>query len=326
MKAERRNPAALVADVLRDTAPGGPVLFAGEDAADTKARSGLAGEIWVREAGGAVAPLPWPPEGEYAAATLRLPRAHDAYVMALHAIAARLAPGVPIYIYGPNEEGIRSAPRDLGGLFGHHESVLMRGHARVWRAERVKSPEGLRATLADWRRMQPLEFAGTKRDWVSYPGVFAQGLLDSGTALLIAKLPEAGAGAALDFGAGTGILARVLAERGFQVDMIERDCLAHDAATQNVPQARAIPGDSLAQAGRYKLIVSNPPIHDGRALNLRVLEALIAQAPQHLERGGRLMIVTQQTVPVPRIAQDHFSGVELLSEDRGFRVWALSNT
>lgn len=323
MKTERRNPAAVLAAALEGERVDGAVLFVGEDADDARTRSGLDGAVWVREAGGAMAPLPWPPEGMFVAATLRMPRAHDAYVMALHAIATRLVPGAPIYIYGPNEEGIRSAPRDLDGLFDHHESVLMRGHARVWRAERVASPEGLRTSLADWRRVQPLEFAGVKRDWVSYPGVFAQGLLDAGTALLIAQLPQSGAGAALDFGAGTGILARVLVERGFTLDMIERDCLAHDAAMRNVPQARAILNDRLVPSARYRLIVSNPPIHNGKAVDLRVLEALIAQAPQHLERGGLLLLVTQQTVPVPRLAQERFATVQCLSEAQGYRVWGL---
>lgn len=325
MKAERRTPAALVAAVFEEEPPQGRILFAGEDAADAQARSGFEGTVWLRDAGSAIDPLMWPPSQDYAAATLRMARAHDAYVMALHALAARLPEGAPIYIYGPNDEGIRSAPRDFAKLFADHETALTRGHSRLWRARRTASSDGLRATLADWRRVQPLEFAGAKRDWVSYPGVFAQGLLDPATALLIGVLPQNGTGAALDFGAGGGVLARVLMERGFAVDMIERDVLALEAARENVPQARAICGDRLFDSGRYGLIVSNPPIHVGRAVDLRVVESLMAGAPKLLTRGGSLMLVTQQTVPLPRLAEGHFKSVEQMAEFKGFRVWRLRN-
>ena len=325
MKAERRDPAALIAAVLSDEPPHGPVLFAGEDAADAKRRSGNEGTVWVREAGGPAEPMVWPPDGDYAAATLRLPRAHDAYVMALHALAARLPEGAPLYVYGPNDEGIRSAPRDFTPFFDAHESVLMRGHARVWRAKRSASSEGLKASLADWRRVQPLEFGGVKRDWVSYPGVFAHGLLDPATALLIEALPQNGSGPTLDFGAGSGILARALSERGFEVDMIERDAIVLEAARENAPAARAILDDGFNRAGDYGLIVSNPPIHVGRSLNLGLLERLVTQAPRHLKRGGALLVVAQQTVPVPRFAEGQFEACEQLAETRGFRVWRLKN-
>lgn len=325
MKAERRDPAALMAAVLLDEPPRGAVLFAGEDAAETKKRSGCGGTVWVRETGGAVEPSVWPPEMDFAAATLRLPRAHDAYVMAIHALAARLPEGAPLYVYGPNDDGIRSAPRDFNPYFNVHESVLMRGHARVWRARRSASCAALRGTLAAWRRVQPLEFGGVKRDWVSYPGVFAHGLLDPATALLIEVLPQNGTGPALDFGTGSGILARALSERGFQVDMIERDVVALEAARENAPAARAILDDGFNQAGDYTLIASNPPIHVGRSLNLGVLERLVTQAPRHLKRGGALMVVAQQTVPVPRFAEGQFSTCEQLAETRGFRVWRLKN-
>ncbi|NJO35532.1 MAG: 16S rRNA methyltransferase, partial [Rhodospirillales bacterium] len=34
-----------------------------------------------------------------------------------------------------------------------------------------------------------MEIAGTTRDWITYPGIFAAGRLDEGTALLLDALP-----------------------------------------------------------------------------------------------------------------------------------------
>jgi 16S rRNA (guanine1207-N2)-methyltransferase len=267
---------------------------------------------------------PWPPEGPFASASLRLPLDKSAYEMALHAIAARLPQGAPLLVYGANDEGIKSAAKAFAPFFELAESLLAKSHARVWRATRSAVTDGLRGKLADWRISAPLHLDGRVRDWVSYPGVFAKGGLDAGTALLLRHLPEAAGKIALDFGAGTGILARVLADRGAQVTMIEHDAVALEAARENVPEANALLGGALAE-GRFDLIVSNPPIHRGRQRDLGVVTALIAGARRHLRKGGALLIVVQKTVPVPRLAEGRIVAIDLLAEDGGYRVWRLSD-
>lgn len=265
---------------------------------------------------------PWPPDGSFASAILHMPRDKGAYEMALHALAARLPKGAPLLVYGFNGEGIKSAPKLFPPYFDSAETALAKSHARVWRAVRTEATEGLRGRLADWRKVAPLEIGGIIRNWVSYPGVFAKGGLDAGTALLLAHLPDAQGKAALDFGAGTGIIARVLADGGAAVTMIERDALALEAARQNVPEAEAVLGAALPE-GRFDLIVSNPPIHHGRERDLGVVTRLIGSARRHLRKGGALLLVLQKTVPVPRLAEGH-GHVQLLAEECGYRVWRLS--
>jgi 16S rRNA (guanine1207-N2)-methyltransferase len=253
---------------------------------------------------------------------LRLPLDKGAFEMALHAIAARLPQGAPLLVYGPNDEGIKSAANGFSPFFENAETVSVKGHARIWRATRTEVMEGLRGTLADWRKVTPLLLKEQPRDWVSYPGVFAKGGLDGGTALLLRHLPDADGKSALDFGAGTGVIARVLADRGARVTLIERDAVALAAARENVPEAQAILGSALPE-GRFDLIVSNPPVHAGKAKNLTVLAALIANARRHLRKGGALVIVVQQTVPVARLAEGHI-GAQIRAEEGGYRIWALS--
>jgi len=285
-------------------------------AADDTALPGTVG--WSR------ASAAWPPDGPFAAAVLRLPHDKGAYAMALHAIAARLRHGAPLLVYGANDAGIKSAAKALPPFFDHAETVTAKGHARIWRALRSAETAGLKAALSDWRAVQPLELAGMRHDWVSYPGVFAKGRLDAGTALLLRDLPEAAGKTVLDFGAGTGIIARVLADRGAKVTMVERDAIALEAARENVPEAGAILGSVLPE-GRFDLIISNPPIHHGKTRDLGVVTALIAQAKRHLRRDGSLLMVIQQTVPVPRLAEDRLSA-RMIAEEGGYRSWELSNT
>jgi 16S rRNA (guanine1207-N2)-methyltransferase len=295
----------LIADLPR------PLLFAGDEAPRDVV-------LWSRETAA------WPPDGPVASAVLRLPLDKGAYEMALHAIASRLPIGAPLLVHGPNDEGIKSAAKAFAPFFEHAETVLAKGHARVWRALRGAVTAGLRGTLADWRQVAPLQLEGRERLWVSYPGVFAKGGLDAGTALLLLHLPDAAGKTVLDFGAGTGVIARVLVDRGARVTVIERDAVALAAAQDNVPEAVARLGDALPE-GRFDLVVSNPPIHRGKEKDLTVLTRLIADAPRHLRKGGALILVVQKTVPVPRLAEGHFTAIRLKVEQGGYRSWELSD-
>lgn len=309
-------PSSVLIEALAAARPQGRVLCAGADAADI-ARTFPDAMPWRREDSA------WPPTGPFDTATLRLPLAREAYVMALHALAANMRTGGVLYVYGPNDEGIRSAAKAFPPFFADAETVLAKSHARVWRARRTASCEGLRGTLADWRQVSPLTIGGRDYDWVSYPGVFAHGRVDAGTALLLAHLPQTKH--ALDFGAGSGVIARALVDAGAAVDMLETDAVALEAARENVPEARAVLGADLAALGtaRYDLIASNPPIHRGRARDLAMVTGLIAAAPHFLMDGGVLLLVTERTVPLPRLAKPHFTALDLVAEVRGYRVWRL---
>jgi 16S rRNA (guanine1207-N2)-methyltransferase len=300
-------------DVLRAQDIAGPILFAGESA--DAVMPGFAGGLWRRE------DAPWPPEGAFGAAVLDLPRSREAYRMALHAIAAKLPQGAPFFVYGANAAGIKSAGKALAPLYEGAETVTARAHARVWRASRSASMDGLQGRLSDWRTRAALEIAGRTHEWVSYPGVFAHGRIDAGTSLLLSHLPDVAGARALDFGAGSGVIARALADRGAHVTMIESDALAREAARENVPEGKML---MAFPASRFSLIVSNPPIHKGGASDLGVLDALLAEAPRRLTRGGALLLVVQRTVPVPRLAAAHFPAVRLLAEEGGYRVWQLA--
>ena len=53
---------------------------------------------------------------------------------------------------------------------------------------------------------------------------------------------------------------------------------------------------------RYRLIVSNPPVHRGRPDDLRVLLALLEGGAARLRPRGLLVLVTQAHVPVGPLA------------------------
>ena len=76
----------------------------------------------------------------------------------------------------------------------------------------------------------------------------------------------------------------------------------------------------LEQLGRYDLIVSNPPLHSGKHLDLRVLEELVLQSGDWLKRRGQLILVVQRQRPLPEVKG---RTPRLLADDGRYRVWAL---
>ena len=292
------------------------------------ARLGLAKErliAWHRRLPSArgVNAMPWPPAGPFAAAIVRLPKARAELDMTLHAVASVLAPGAPLWLYGANDEGIKSAAKPMAALLGPVSVVDTRGHCRVLMAKRPADIGALRPTLADWRQRVEFEIAGARASFVTYPGLFAQGRLDAGTRLLLEHLPELRPeSAVLDFGAGMGVVAAAVRTRWpeARLTLVDTDAVALEAARENVPAAAYETGLGAVHPESLDAILSNPPIHDGKQEDHGALEALIRRAPEILRRGGTIEIVVQRRVGAGQLIREVFGDCSVVAEDGVFQV------
>lgn len=296
------------------------------DVADALAEGGAEVTRWDRALRPGVEVSPWPPEGPYALAALRLPKAKDEVEMLVHAAASRLEPGGVLLVYGANDEGIRSADGRVEPLLGTVHTVMRKNRCRVLRAERPAEVEGLRGGLEAWRETWTLDVEGLTAEWVSYPGVFAHGRLDPGTAMLLEVVgyPPPGSGI-LDFGCGSGVVAGVLRAREptAEVDLLDVDTVALAAARENVPEGRTILSDGFAGTEDvfYDRIVTNPPYHRSKEWTMEVVGTLIEEAPDRLTPDGALTMVVQRRLPVREPLEEAFGEVEILAEDGTYRVW-----
>lgn len=248
-----------------------------------------------------------------------LPKSRDRLRLLLSSLAGQLQRPCPIWLVGPATGGIKGGATDLAG---YADAVTLEDSAR-------------HCKLYSGRlRPAPFSLAQHTRHWqhdglqvVSYPGVFSHGRLDDGSALLLeslAALPLSGS--VLDIGCGAGILSAVLARCGLQVSAVDVSATAVAATTATLEANRL---DAKVQcsdlysavSGRFDLIVSNPPFHDGLQRTTAISERLIREAPQYLRDNGRLVLVANQGLPYGDWLKQAFRQVEVLAENRRFRVW-----
>ncbi len=296
--------------------------------AATLEQQGATPQAWRRFADGGASGEPWPTATACTSAFVRLGKDRRALTMALDAAASVVAPGGAMVLFGANAEGIKSAAKALEVVADNVVTLDTRRHSRVFAGTRRVDIPGLRGSLAAWREVREVTFAGKTRPWVGYPGVFAGSGLDDGTALLLDHLPDLSArrnGAmVLDLACGTGIIAAAVRERfaAVHIDGVDADAVAVAAARENVPDITVICGDGLTAAprARYDVILSNPPIHDGVEESLTFLERLIRDAPGRLGVGGILQVVIPSRVRAMAWFEAAFAEVTVVALDRRYQV------
>ena len=332
--------ATVMADALGDaltldaSLKGRPLLSALDETgrvADAAAALGLPCTNWHRFHVPGVTAAAWPPDGRFGIGALRLPKGREALDMSVHALLARLEPGSRFFVYGANDEGVRSLGPRLEAWLDEVLTLSTKRHSRVWSGRVRATLPDVRGELEDWVESVVLDAPGGALSLRSAPGLFAHGRLDAGTRLLLealAALPRVKPGGRiLDYGCGAGTVALWLArhvERG-ELHGVDRDALAIHIAHRNLESAHWHLGDGwrgVPSELAFDLVASNPPLHEGKDQELGHLGALMDGAARRLARRGRLLLVTQRPLPVGPMLRERFSEVDLVREDRSYRVWS----
>jgi 16S rRNA G1207 methylase RsmC len=151
-------------------------------------------------------------------------------------------------------------------------------------------------TVAFKRAPLTAEVWGHRLDLTSGSGVFAQGRLDVGTAILFRETaPPAGARRVLDLGCGYGVIGLALAVAVPEavvtaVDVNERALLLagdNARALGVADRFAAVLPDDVADDATFDEIWSNPPIRIGKA----ALHELLLRWLPRLAPGGRAVMV-----------------------------------
>lgn len=318
-KSRDHRVAEAIEYVLADRSPTGRWLVVDDRTGRIAAALPDAHE-WHRLALAGVSATVAPPRGPFDGAIVRLPKGRETFRLVLHQVVAVCRPDAPIIVAGANDEGIRPVEQRVRELTTEAETITTRRHCRVIQA--TGRTGEVRGDLEAWARPVEQTVAGVDLSLVTYPGLFAHGRLDQGTAFLLGALPEL-EGRVLDFACGPGAIAQFIVRRGDSVTltMSDVDPLALHAAAKAVPEAIRILADGLPEGGPYRAIVSNPPLHLGKDEQRSVLRALAETAPARLHRKGMLVVVVPGTVAAGRWLSQGFGKVDRIAHDAHYGVW-----
>lgn len=283
--------------------------------------------------------------GAFDLVLLHLPKGKARQRWALDLAARALGPEGEVRVAGGKREGIRSIRDAVAERFTTVLEITSGGHAQCIVARGPRVLDTGSAGLDRYASDAVLPVPGEPLTCVWYPGVYGEGKLDEGSALLLGVLAERvaaggleGVQRVLDVGCGSGVLGAFLARaaqaqglfgRGLHVDLVDVDALALEAARAtlrraglDVPEVSVFGSDVYSRVTeRYDLIVSNPPFHEGVRTAYDAADRLIREAPTHLRPGGRLVLVANAFLPYRDALDETFGSHALLAETGRFRVY-----
>lgn len=233
-----------------------------------------------------------------------------------------------LFIVGENRAGVRSVVEMLSPL-GNISKIDTARRCSLYYFKLEKNGD---FDLEKWWSSYQYEGLTIK----TLPGVFSAKHLDRGSELLISAMkqnPQLITGNILDIGCGSGVLAAILATLNSAVCLTLADVSAaallssKETLSVNRLTGHIVASDVFSDlTDKYDLILSNPPFHEGRNIDLSMIETLISQAKMRLTPKGRFCLVANAFLPYPQ-RLDHFFGQHtLLAKTSRFKIYCVQNS
>jgi 16S rRNA (guanine1207-N2)-methyltransferase len=272
------------------------------------------------------AAFPLTGEQKYEWILVNLPRQKALLGMILDYAASLLTEEGTVWLTGENKAGIKSANKQLKLNFHRVRKLDNARHCVLYEACGVSDKRSF--DLHDYRLQWVLDCKPSPIQITSYPGVFAHGRLDAGTALLLEALADVKFGGdVLDFACGAGVIGTYIAANypGTCVHLLDTSALALQASeetlTNNHLKGKVLASDGLSgPADQFDFIVSNPPIHSGVKTDNRLSMRLLQSVHQHLKPGGVFVMVANVHLPYEAWLSQRFSFTHELIANRSYKV------
>ena len=171
------------------------------------------------------------------------------------------------------------------------------------------------------------DFQGQHLTYTTDHGVFSRQRLDYGSRVLMDAIDIGNAKSMLDVGCGYGTMGIALksVHEDLQLLMTDVNKRAISLAKENI-KCNNLEGIDVIESDvyenvhdRYDLVISNPPIRAGK----KVVSAIISGSYDHLNEGGRLVIVIQKKQGAPsakKLMEEIFGNATVIKKDKGYYI------
>lgn len=263
---------------------------------------------------------------KYERIIINLPRQKALLAMLLDCAADLLAKNGVLWLAGENKAGIKSADKLLKLHFSRIRKIDNARHCSLFEATAPLNRDLFNPL--DYRQRWVMNCAESEIQVLSYPGVFAHGRLDDGTALLLDTLAKMELkGDVLDFACGAGLIGACIAAHhaDTRVTLLDNSAMAvrscRESLEANGLSACVLASDGLSEVeSSFDLVVSNPPIHAGVKTDNRLGMRLLDSVHKHIRPGGQLMMVANVHLPYEHWLSKRFKRFSELAVNENYKV------
>lgn len=268
-------------------------------------------------------------------ATIRIPTDRIGVHMAIAEAFRCLDVGGVCLLAGGNDEGAKPAAKYLERMFGSARLDAQHSGYRLLAAvKRTPEPHDPTLMTVPWMdaglmKATPVSLAGSNMTLYTRPGVFSWEHLDEATRVIVDVMEVSPGESVLDLGAGAGALGVVAARASGtgRVVLLDADAdavrcarqTASEAAVANLEVHASDVTDAIG-SDTFDVVVSNPPFHLGKSTDLSVPRAFIDESFACLNRGGRLYLVANRTLPYEQWITERFGAVRTVHDGKRFKV------
>jgi 16S rRNA (guanine1207-N2)-methyltransferase len=257
-----------------------------------------------------------------------LPRERLVQEELLRGAAAVLRPGGSLLFVAHRQAGVRTAvdfARDLLGRCG-----VIRQKKGYHVAMAIRPAEREYPLPVPCYASHTVTLDGVETTVVGKPGVFAWDRLDDGTRALVSAMEIGATEQVLDLGCGTGLAGVAAARRAREgwVTLVDVDARATTAARETLAangianaEVHLSDGGADLPASQFDVVITNPPFHQGVAVERTAARRFIEAAARLLHPEGRLYLVANTFLAYDPWLEAAFEGVRVAAEDRRYRVW-----